>query len=217
LGTRRYRAYSFGKLGISSNSHHTSAAINVIVLLPFSAYLVGAIPFGVIVSRVFAYQDVRKLGSGNIGATNVARTAGKKLGFLVLALDTFKGALPTYAAMRWFPQLPWIQAATGGAAIIGHVFPIYLGFSGGKGVATSLGVFAMLTPWATTVGLGAFFLGVATFRTVAFGSLLGTISASFYALYTSGLNPHSGLLASAMILIVMRHRRNLVGLCRSTF
>lgn len=189
----------------------------MIVLLPFSAYLVGAIPFGVIVSRVFACQDVRQMGSGNIGATNVARTAGKKLGILVLALDTVKGALPTYVAIRWFPQHPWIQAATGGAAIVGHVFPIYLGFRGGKGVATSLGVFAVLTPWATAVGVGVFSLGAAIFRTIALGSLLGTISASFYAFYTSGFNPHSVLLASAMILIVVRHRKNLAGLSRTTY
>ena len=127
-------------------------------LIP-AAYLVGAIPFGVILARLHGV-DLRNVGSGNIGATNVGRALGRKWGVVCFVLDMLKGLVPMLAAMVMLPQEKgakelWIWLATGGAAIIGHVFPVYLGFRGGKGVATSLGVVMGLWPYYTISGIVA--------------------------------------------------------------
>src|SRR5919201_1252157 len=115
-------------------------------------YLSGSVPFGVLLTRWIRGVDVRTQGSGNIGATNVARVAGKKGGMVGLLLDALKGALPVLLAMALFPQSPRTHAAVGLAAFLGHVFPVWLRLKGGKGVATALGVLLVLIPWAALAG-----------------------------------------------------------------
>src|SRR5437764_1629253 len=109
-----------------------------------AAYLIGSIPFGYLVARAKGV-DIFQAGSGNIGATNVSRVLGRKFGLLVFALDVLKGALPT-AAMRAFNPEPAWSVAAGLAAMLGHLFPLYLRFHGGKGVATGFGVVPVLLP-----------------------------------------------------------------------
>ena len=120
------------------------------------SYLAGSVPFGLLVAKVFTGTDIRKVGSGNIGATNVARTLGAKWGVLVLLLDALKGLLPVLLIPPLFvsPESPAFDHArvlSGVATILGHMFPLWLGFRGGKGVATSLGVILVLGPWSTLV------------------------------------------------------------------
>lgn len=145
----------------------------IALLLIASGYLSGSIPFGVLLTRAFTHKDVRASGSGNIGATNVARVAGRGWGALVLVLDALKGTLPVLAALHWEPSVPWLHAAVGFAAFLGHVFPPWLGFKGGKGVATALGVLVVLLPVSAAVGFVIWALAVAVTRVSSVGSLLG--------------------------------------------
>lgn len=115
------------------------------------AYLLGSIPFGYLLVRTVKHEDIRATGSGNIGATNVARSGSKWLGILTLVLDALKGFLAVVIAqkiaeMHSYPDAYRVAAAAALAAVIGHVFPVWLGFKGGKGVATALGVFLALSP-----------------------------------------------------------------------
>ncbi|MCI0574380.1 MAG: glycerol-3-phosphate acyltransferase, partial [Myxococcaceae bacterium] len=125
-------------------------------LLLVAGYLCGSVPFGVLVARWLRGVDVRQRGSGNIGATNVARVAGKRLGLVVLLLDALKGAAPVVLARALLPGEAALQAAAGLAAVLGHVFPVWLRLRGGKGVATALGVAAVLVPWAALAGAGVY-------------------------------------------------------------
>src|SRR3954466_8745482 len=109
------------------------------------SYLVGAVPFGYIVARLRGV-DIFAAGSGNIGATNVGRVLGRKFGLLVFALDFLKGAVPVAFTRHFCPEIAWAPIAGGLAAFVGHMFPIYLRFRGGKGVATGTGVVAMVLP-----------------------------------------------------------------------
>ncbi len=120
------------------------------------AYLSGSVPYGVVLTRLVAGVDVRQVGSGNIGATNAARAGGKKLGVVVLSLDVLKAVVPILvargAAGRGAPRGGWVTAVAV-AAFVGHVFPVWLRFQGGKGVATGLGIFLVLAPWAALAGV----------------------------------------------------------------
>ena len=136
------------------------------------AYLVGSIPVGIILSKIKG-TDPRKVGSGNIGATNVMRAAGKKLGILTLIGDILKGFVPT--ALAIFSKLPYpVTAAIGLAAFLGHLFPVYLNFKGGKGVATAVGVYLAVSPFAILVNVVIFVLILLKWRFVSLGSLVGT-------------------------------------------
>ncbi len=122
------------------------------LVLLIASYLLGSVPFGLVVAWFYGAPDPRSQGSGNLGAANLYRLLGLKGGGLTLAGDVLKGALPTLHALYWLTPLgPWQDAAValvGAAAVLGHVFPIYLGFRGGKGVATTFGVVAAISPWA---------------------------------------------------------------------
>src|SRR5690242_3001349 len=125
------------------------------------AYLLGSVPFGVVLTRLFTGKDVRSVGSGNIGASNVARAAGKAAGILTLVLDAAKASVPMLVTLRLFAPEGRAAAegwavAVGLAAFAGHLYPIWLGFKGGKGVATALGVFAVLAPIPSLLALVAF-------------------------------------------------------------
>src|SRR6266403_3587880 len=140
-------------------------------LIPFAAYLLGSIPFGLLLAKLFGGADVRKAGSGNIGATNVARVAGPLAGVLTLAFDTAKGAAAVWLSGRCTEgSATWMMMAAF-AVLLGHCFPVWLKFKGGKGVATALGVFLGLCPLAAVAALLLFLLCVAYWRYVSLGSV----------------------------------------------
>jgi len=178
------------------------------VLAVLAAYLLGAIPFGWLLGRLAGGLDVRRVGSGNIGATNVARSLGPWAGILTLALDVGKGAAAVWGAGRITGQ-PGVAVAAGLAAVAGHVFPVYLRFKGGKGVATGLGAFLVLAPGAT-LGAGALFLvAVAMTRRVSAGSVLAAASLPVILLVCRAA-PNlilAGLASS--LLILFRHAENI--------
>jgi len=176
-------------------------------------YLCGSVPFGVLLTRAKGL-DVRAGGSGNIGATNVARVAGKKLGAVVLLLDAAKGALPV-AACRWaLPDAPWVHASVALAAFLGHVFPVWLKLRGGKGVATALGVLAVLLPWSALAGGAVYALLVARFRISSIGSLAGGLAALGLAFAVPSPWPYPLLCALLFAGMLFTHRGNLARLFR---
>lgn len=185
-------------------------------LLVAAGYLAGSVPFGLLVTRAFTRKDVRAEGSGNIGATNVARVAGKRLGALVLGLDALKGALPVALAAHLLPGAPGLHVAVGAAAFVGHVFPVWLRFRGGKGVATALGVLAVLLPAAALAGFGVWLLVVATTRLSSLGSLLGALAALGVAFTRGGPREYPWLAAGFLAAMVWTHRGNLQRLWRRT-
>jgi glycerol-3-phosphate acyltransferase PlsY len=186
------------------------------------AYLLGSIPFGYLLVRIFRGEDIRQTGSGNIGATNVARSGAKGLGIATLVLDALKGALAVVIA--WYianshPELVRIQLMAVAAlfAVLGHVFPVWLKFKGGKGVATALGVFCILFPKAILVGLVIFILIVAITRYVSLGSVIGAISFPIAAYFLQNTNGISLLLAGLVSLIVVaKHHQNIRRLLAGT-
>ena len=177
-------------------------------------YLAGSIPFGVLVTRLARGVDVRAQGSGNIGATNVARVAGKKLGVLVLVLDALKGAVPVLVSMAVLPIEAWLHAVVGLAAFIGHVFPIWLRLHGGKGVATALGVMVVLTPWAALAGFAVYGLVFVIWRISSVGSLLGGITAVIVAFATAIHREYAVLAAALFAMMLLTHRGNIARLMR---
>ena len=145
------------------------------------AYLIGSIPMGYLLVRVFQKQDVRETGSGNIGATNVARSGGKGLGIATLVLDVLKGVLAVVFAQhmaQWsgFPNGYELEAVAGLFAVLGHIFPVWLRFRGGKGVATGLGVFFAMMPLTALTGLAIFAVVFAITRYVSLASIIGAVS-----------------------------------------
>jgi len=184
--------------------------ITLIVALSLS-YLTGAIPFGLLFSRM-AGKDVRKEGSGNIGATNVNRVLGKKLGILTLLCDLLKGLLPVFVASIVLPigdNLELFVGLCGLAAVLGHMFSIYIGFKGGKGVATALGVFLFFSPWAIAIALVVFVVVVGISGFVSAGSLAAAGLIPFFILLLGGSS--STFLCSAVIaiLIWIKHSSNI--------
>lgn len=185
------------------------------------SYLAGSVPFGLLVAKLFTGTDIRKVGSGNIGATNVARTLGAKWGILVLLLDAFKGLLPVLLIPSLFvsPESPAFDHArvlSGVATILGHMFPVWLGFRGGKGVATSLGVILMLGPWSTLVAVIGFALTFLLTRIVALSSIIAAIAfgiAQFIQLGSTAFTQQKWSLAAFSIavplLIIIRHWSNM--------
>ena len=141
-----------------------------ILLLWFLAYLLGSVPVGVLVAEWFNSIDPRSLGSGNIGATNVARTAGKKAGLITLCGDCLKGLIAVLVA-RFFGAGDGVAALAGFIAFLGHIYPIFLGFKGGKGVATALGILLALAPSAAFAGVVLFGAVTACSRFVSLGSI----------------------------------------------
>jgi glycerol-3-phosphate acyltransferase PlsY len=191
------------------------AELNATLLsIPAAAYLLGSIPFGLLVGKLFAAADVRKAGSGNIGATNVARVAGPLAGILTLLLDAAKGAFAVlFAARLTNESAPWMMIA-GLCALVAHCFPIWLGFHGGKGVATAAGVFLVLCPPAFLGAAILFFLVVLYWRFVSLGSM--SAAAAMPLLIYFFWAPHHappyavtfGSLAAAL-LIVYKHDANI--------
>jgi len=172
-------------------------------------YLIAATPTGVILSRLMSNEDVRQKGSGNIGATNVYRVAGKLAGILTLVGDTMKGFLPLLAYKSWLSPTPTQLGLASAIAIVGHCYPVYLKFKGGKGVATALGIFLVLSPQAVLGALAVFALSVGTTRYISLGSVLAAMSAPLLILLLN--HPQPIFLATLFIamLVVWRHRSNI--------
>ena len=172
-------------------------------------YLAGSLPFGVWVTRWARGVDVREQGSGNIGATNVARVAGKKLGVLVLVLDAAKGALPVVLALRMLPDSPRVHVAVGAAAFLGHCFPVWLKFRGGKGVATAAGVLLVLVPWAALAGFAVYGLVLVTARVSSLGSLSAGVVAVATAVFTARAPEYAVLSGLLFVFMLWTHRGNI--------
>jgi len=178
-------------------------------------YLIGAIPFGLLFTRWFSHIDVRTVGSGNIGATNVLRAAGKKAALLTLFADCLKGLLPV-VAVRLFLNDDHTSMLSGAAALLGHTFPVYLGFKGGKGVATSFGVALALTPLAALASLISWALAAFLWR---YSSLAALTAFALYPLYTFSLYPSQDLQLLSLFLfgmIYVKHRENIKRLIAGT-
>ncbi|MBZ5531066.1 MAG: glycerol-3-phosphate 1-O-acyltransferase PlsY [Acidobacteriia bacterium] len=190
------------------------------IIVAVGAYLLGSIPFGYLLVKVFRGQDIRDTGSGNIGATNVARSGAKGLGAATLVLDALKGTLAVWIAGLLAPSsdsAAMLAAVAALAAVLGHVFPVWLKFKGGKGVATALGVFVMLFPWAVLVSLGVFILIVLTTRYVSLGSVLAAIAFPIAA-YLLGAKDWLALLpvCAVSLIIVIKHHENIRRLLSGT-
>ena len=171
------------------------------------SYMIGAIPFGYLIFFFSEKKDIRGEGSGNIGATNVLRSKGKAAGLATLALDVLKGAAPVIYGLKYFDNPVWIicGAAT---AILGHVFPIYLKFKGGKGVATFLGAILAFSPQAALVFLLFFLAALVITRYVSAGSMIGVIAVFFYFLFTQIVEV-AMVVFLVTVVILARHRPNL--------
>jgi glycerol-3-phosphate acyltransferase PlsY len=174
-----------------------------------TAYLIGSVPWSFLVARAFGVKDVRRVGSGNVGATNVLRSAGKPAAALALVLDVAKGALAVALALRLAPSDPALPAVAAVVAVAGHVYPVWLGLRGGKGVATGLGAFAVLEPTAAFIALPIFGLAVATTHFASLGSVAGALSLAVLTLFFRGLDPVALAALTTAALIVFRHRSNL--------
>ena len=193
----------------------TPLALSLLVL---AAYLLGAIPSGLLLARLKGV-DLQKVGSGNIGATNVFRCVGKGWGVLAFVLDAVKGFVPAF----FFPRLlesapPWLGLACGVAAVAGHNWPVWLKFKGGKGVSTSAGMLLGIAPAAVGIGFAVFALAVALTRWVSLGSILAAVAVPAAYLWMNGAD--NRLLAGALVLmgalVIVKHRANVKRLLNGT-
>jgi glycerol-3-phosphate acyltransferase PlsY len=176
-----------------------------------AAYLIGSVPFALILARRWGAPDLRRVGSGNLGAANVMRAAGVTAGIVVACLDIAKGALGVMIATR-FSDNAAAPAAAGVAAIVGHVYPIWLRCRGGKGVATACGAFALLTPIAVLAALAIFFVAVSLTKYISLGSVLASLALPLLAFVTGSPSPAVIAASAAAAMIVFRHRGNLARL-----
>jgi glycerol-3-phosphate acyltransferase PlsY len=193
------------------------------MLLAFSwiaaaAYLLGSIPVGYLLVRIFRRQDIRTVGSGNIGATNVLRSGGKGLGAATFILDAFKGALAvllaSLVAASALPTVPQrdVEALAALCAVLGHMYPVWLRFKGGKGVATGFGVFLVAAPLAALAAITVFALVVAITRYVSLASILGAASFPVFAYFmVRGPRPAFFIAVQAIVagLIIVKHHPNI--------
>lgn len=178
------------------------------------AYALGSIPFALVIARL-AGADIRRVGSGNLGAANVMRASGVRSGVLVALLDVAKGAASVVIAGR-LAEGATVPALAGLAAIVGHIYPIWLRFRGGKGVATACGVFSVLTPAALPAALILFVTTVWATKYISAGSVLATIALPPIAYLLGSPLPVVAAAIAAAILIVFRHRSNLARLRAGT-
>ena len=185
------------------------------IIIPIVAYLLGSIPFGYLIVRGKSGADIRETGSGGTGATNVSRRAGKAAGILTLLLDAAKGCVAVLIA-KAFGGDDWVIAAAAIAALVGHIFPVWLGFRGGKGVATGVGIFVVLAPIALLCAGVVFVAIVLLTRYVSLGSITAAILIPVLVWVQSDSRT---LLVAAIVgaaLIVFAHRGNLQRLASGT-
>jgi len=189
-----------------------SSTMTAIIGAAVIGYLLGSIPFGLLFTRLGGLGDIRRIGSGSIGATNVLRTGNKALAALTLLFDLGKGLAAVLIGAVW-GRAPELAAA--GAVVLGHMFPVWLGFRGGKGVATALGVLLVLAPW---VALAAALVWLATAATFRYSSLAALVAAAAaIALAALLVDPgHALLIAGIALLVILRHHENIIRLIAGT-
>jgi len=184
------------------------------ILFVICSYLLGSIPTGLLLARAFGI-NIREAGSGNIGATNVYRTAGRKLGILTLVGDCLKGLLPVLIA-RWLDlPLVWV-AAIGLAAFLGHVYTVFLGFKGGKGVATALGVFIGTAPLAILGGVAVFALVLYKWRYVSAASISAAATIPLFVMFVTCRPEPIAMSCVIALVVIYRHRENIARLRAGT-
>jgi len=184
-------------------------------LIVLAAYLVGSLPFGYIMTKLFHKTDIRDFGSGNIGATNVLRVYGWQSALPVFILDLGKGLVPVLLA-RAVSDIPAVYLSAGFLAMFGHSFPIYLRFRGGKAVATSIGVLAALSGWVTLIVLVCFLLIVFLTRYVSLGSITSMLLLPLIFLLLGFDLPYLVFGLAAALLVVIRHHENIGRLLKGT-
>jgi glycerol-3-phosphate acyltransferase PlsY len=197
--------------------------LRAILIIAAAAYLLGSIPTGYLLVRLFRHQDIRSVGSGNIGATNVLRSGGKGLGAATFLLDTLKGCsavwLGSLLGALLLPATPVrsAQALAALFAVIGHMFPVWLRFHGGKGVATGFGVFLVSAPWAALAAISIFAIALFLTRYASLASILGAacfpvFAWLFYRMHPVGLHPTRVFIAvqyAVSLLIILKHHQNI--------
>jgi acyl phosphate:glycerol-3-phosphate acyltransferase len=194
--------------------------VNTEWLIPLAGYALGSIPFGYLIVKARG-SDIRQLGSGNIGAANVARNAGALAGVWTLILDAAKGYLAVWLAGRWtHGNVHWMMAAAV-AAVLGHMFPVWLGFKGGKGVATGFGVFLPISAAAVGAALLLWLIVVAFWRYSSLGSILAAaaLPVFIYLLYAPRHAPPPAVTVGTIlvsVLILVKHRLNIERLVAGT-
>jgi len=196
-----------------------------------AAYLIGSINFAVIFAKAFLKKDVRELGSGNAGATNVMRNAGALPGALTFLCDALKGLVASLMGKLIFDYVGTVSDevwaigiygayACGLACMLGHVFPIFFQFKGGKGVATSVGIFAICSPWSILIGLGVFAVSLIIFRMVSLSSLTATVVVVVCTIIFSNeyvsLLPQVLLTVAMALIIIIKHKENIKRLLTGT-
>jgi acyl phosphate:glycerol-3-phosphate acyltransferase len=188
--------------------------VNLVWLIPVAAYLLGSIPFGLLIVKALGGPDIREIGSGNIGAANVARNAGKLAGALTLVFDAAKGYFAVWLASRYATgSIRWMMLAAV-FAVIGHMFPVWLGFRGGKGVATGLGVFIPICWQAVAAGIALWLLVVIFWRYSSLGSISAAAALPIfvYLLYAPGHAPPEIVTFGTVViavLVIFKHRSNI--------
>jgi len=188
-----------------------------------AGYLIGSLSFAVIVSRILGLADPRSYGSGNPGATNVLRSGSRKAAIATLLLDALKGVVPVLAA-RWAAQrfgltgdaVEWCAALAGFGAFLGHLWPLYFRFKGGKGVATAAGVLLAINPWLGLATLATWVIIAVFFRYSSLASLVSAAFAPFYQLLIWGVEPAAAVIVVMSLLLFWRHAPNIAKLLAGT-
>lgn len=189
--------------------------LDFIIIL--SCFLLGGFPTGVALTRRKYGLDVREMGSGNIGATNVTRVFGWYAGLLVFVIDFLKGFIPLWALSRFYPNVtPWLLTWGGLVLVLGHCFSPYLKFRGGKGVATSLGCLAFFVPNGALIGVGVYAVALAVTKISAVGSLAGMVSLWLYLLFVSVPKSVSFFVVLVSVIVISRHQQNIKRLMRGS-
>lgn len=195
------------------------------ILIVVIAYLLGSVPTGYLLVRLFRHEDIRSVGSGNIGATNVMRSGGKGLGAATFVLDLLKGAVPVLLAAWIAPQMATgvpprdVEAVAAVMAVLGHMFPVWLGFKGGKGVATGFGVFLVASPLAALSAFGLFLVILLISRYVSLASIIAAASFPAFAWFLVRGDKPAGFVAAQIIvalLIILKHHQNIRRLAAGT-
>lgn len=178
------------------------------------AYFLGSIPSGVLLSRLYGLNDPRSVGSGNIGASNMTRLGGKKLGALTLLFDALKGVLPIILMQIYFPETIAYAAIAGGLAIVGHCYSAFLRFRGGKGVATAAGVLMLLSPIPTLIGLSAWGFVFYVARITSVAALVASIAIPLAMAFLGTPTPYLLLSIFTAVIIFRRHEENIAALLK---
>jgi glycerol-3-phosphate acyltransferase PlsY len=186
------------------------------LFLPVAAYLIGSVSSAIVVSVVLRLPDPRTDGSHNPGATNVLRLGSKNGALLTLAGDIAKGVLPVYIAQQWVVDDTLLLSLTGLCVFLGHLFPLYFGFAGGKGVATALGVFLAIDPFLGLIQIGIWLLIVLLFRYSSLAALVTAAATPLYVWLSTGESTLTGLAVTLAILLFWRHQKNIQRLIKQT-